>query len=186
VTTGEGGVITTADDRLADRLRLLRNQGMRARYEYEMAGHNYRLTDLQAALALPQMSGLAELTATRQRHAVRLTEGLSDVPGLITPRVRDGTTHVFHQYTVRVTSQARLGRDDLSRALTAAGIGNAVYYPRPIHAYACYRDHPRVQVEPMPEAERAAAEVLSLPVHPLLSERDIDRIIETVCGLLSM
>jgi perosamine synthetase len=184
VTTGEGGVITTADDHLADRLRLLRNQGMRARYEYEMAGHNYRLTDLQAALALPQMRALSELTATRQRHAARLTEGLSDVPGLVTPSVRDGATHVFHQYTVRVTSEARLGRDHLSSALTSAGIGNAVYYPKPIHEYACYRDHPRVQVEPMPEAEQAAAEVLSLPVHPLLSEQDIDRVIDTVCGLL--
>jgi perosamine synthetase len=184
VTTGEGGMITTADDRLADRLRLLRNQGMRARYEYEIPGHNYRLTDLQAALALPQMSRLSELTATRQRHAARLTEGLADVVGLVTPTVRDSATHVFHQYTVRVTSEARLGRDELSSALSSAGIGNAVYYPKPIHAYACYRDHPRVQVEPMPGAERAAAEVLSLPVHPLLSEQDIDRIVETVCGLL--
>lgn len=184
VTTGEGGVITTADDRLADRLRLLRNQGMRARYEYEIAGHNYRLTDLQAALALPQMSRLSELTATRQRHAARLTEGLSDVPGLVTPSVRDGATHVFHQYTVRVTSETRLARDDLSGALTSAGIGNAIYYPKTIHAYACYRDHPQVKVEATPEAERAAAEVLSLPVHPLLSDQDVDRIIDTVCNLL--
>jgi perosamine synthetase len=184
VTTGEGGMITTSDDRLADRLRLLRNQGMGARYEYEMAGHNYRLTDLQAALALPQMSRLSELTATRQHHAARLTEGLSDVSGLLTPSVRDGATHVFHQYTVRVTAEARLGRDELARALGAAGIGNAVYYPKPIHAYECYRDHPRVRDEPMPEAERAAAEVLSLPVHPLLSEQDIDQVIETVRQLL--
>jgi len=184
VTTGEGGIITTADDRLADWLRLLRNQGMRARYEYEIPGHNYRLTDLQAALALPQMSRLSELTATRQRHAARLTEGLADVAGLVTPSVRDSATHVFHQYTVRVTSEARLGRDELSSALSSAGIGNAVYYPKPIHGYSCYREHPRVQVERMPVAERAAAEVLSLPVHPLLSKQDIDRIVETVCGLL--
>jgi perosamine synthetase len=185
VTTGEGGVITTDDDRLADRLRVLRNQGMRARYEYEMPGHNYRLTDLQAALALPQMSRLSELTAMRRHHAARLTEGLSDLSGLVTPSVRDGAGHAFHQYTVRVTSEARLGRDELAQALVAAGIGNAIYYPKPIHAYECYRDHPRVRVEAMPEAEKAAAEVLSLPVHPLLSEQDIDQIIETVCRLLS-
>lgn len=184
VTTGEGGVITTSDDRLAGRLRLLRNQGMRAGYEYEMAGHNYRLTDLQAALALPQMSRLSELTATRQRHAARLTEGLSDVSGLLTPSARDGATHVFHQYTVRVTTEARLGRDELARALGAAGIGNAVYYPKPIYAYKCYQDHPRVLREPMHEAERAAAQVLSLPVHPLVSEQDIDQVIGTVRRLL--
>jgi perosamine synthetase len=184
VTTGEGGVITTDDDGLADRLRLLRNQGMRARYEYEVPGHNYRLTDLQAALALPQMERLSDLTAMRRHHAARLTQGLSDVPGLVTPAIRDGAGHAFHQYTVRVTSEARLGRDELSRALHADGIGNAIYYPKPIHAYDCYRHHPLVHVESMPEAERAATEVLSLPVHPTLSEDDIDRVIETVCKLL--
>jgi perosamine synthetase len=184
VTTGEGGMITTDDDRWADRLRVLRNQGMRARYEYEMPGHNYRLTDLQAALALPQMSRLAELTAVRRDHAARLTEGLSDLPGLITPSIRDGAGHAFHQYTVRVTSEARLGRDELARALVAAGIGNAIYYPKPIHGYECYREHPRVRVETMPEAERAADEVLSLPVYPLLSEQDINQIIEAVRRLL--
>jgi perosamine synthetase len=173
-------VITTSDGRLADRLRVLRNQGMRARYEYEMPGHNYRLTDLQAALALPQMSRLPDLTAMRRHHAARLTEGLSGLPGLVTPSVRNGAGHAFHQYTVRVTSDARLGRDVLSRALSSAGIGNAIYYPKPIHAYACYRDHPRVQVEPMPEAEKAAREVLSLPVHPSLSEHDIDRITDAI------
>jgi perosamine synthetase len=184
VTTGEGGVITTTNDRLADRLRVLRNQGMRARYEYEMPGHNYRLTDLQAALALPQMSRLSDLTAMRRRNAARLTERLSGLPGLVTPIVRDGVGHAFHQYTVRVTPDARLGRDDLSRALSSAGIGNAVYYPKPIHEYACYREHPRVQVEPMPQAEKAAREVLSLPVHPSLSEHDIDLITEAIRRLL--
>jgi dTDP-4-amino-4,6-dideoxygalactose transaminase len=184
VTTGEGGVVTTDDDRLADRIRVLRNQGMRARYEYEMPGHNYRLTDLQAALAVPQMNRLPELTAMRRHHATRLTDGLSELPGLVTPRVRDGAGHAFHQYTVRVTSAARIGRDELARAMLAAGIGSAVYYPKPIQAYDCYRDHPRVQVESTPQAERAAAEVLSLPVHPLLSESDIDQIVETVRRLL--
>jgi perosamine synthetase len=185
VTTGEGGVITTADDHLADRLRVLRNQGMRDRYEYAMPGHNYRLTDLQAALALPQMNRLSELTAARQHHAARLTEGLSELSGFVVPTVRDGAGHVFHQYTVRVTSGARLGRDELARALLGAGIGAAIYYPKPIHAYECYRAHPRVHVESTPEAERAAAEVLSLPVHPVLSQQDIDQIIETVRKLLS-
>jgi dTDP-4-amino-4,6-dideoxygalactose transaminase len=184
VTTGEGGVITTADDEVADRLRLLRNQGMHDRYEYELPGHNYRLTDLQAALGLPQMRRLSELSETRRAHAARLTEGLSGVPGIVTPRVDDGVDHVFHQYTVRVTAEARLQRDALSRALMEEGIGSAVFYPKPVHAYACYRDHPRVHVEPTPVADQAASEVLSLPVHPLLSEHDVDRIIGTVRGLV--
>jgi perosamine synthetase len=184
VTTGEGGMITTDDDRLADRLRMLRNQGMRDRYEYVIPGHNYRLTDLQAALALPQMRHLTDITASRRHHASRLTKELSDVPGIVVPSIRDGASHVFHQYTVRVTSEARLGRDELARALVTSGVGNAVYYPKPVHAYECYRAHPRVRVEPMPEAERAAAEVLSLPVHPLVSEHDLDQIIGTVRQVL--
>jgi perosamine synthetase len=185
VTTGEGGVVTTNDGGLADRVRVLRNQGMRGRYEYEVPGHNFRLTDLQAALALPQMRRLSELTATRRGHAGRLTEGLFDVPGLVTPTIREGAGHAFHQYTVRVTSEARLGRDDLSRALFAAGIGSAIYYPKPVHDYECYRDHPRVHVDRTPEAENAAREVLSLPVHPSLSKHDIDRVIDAVRRLLS-
>jgi perosamine synthetase len=185
VTTGEGGMITTDDDELDDRLRLLRNQGMRARYEYELPGHNYRLTDLQAALALPQMRRQPERSAKRQHHAARLTDGLATVPGIVTPTIRDGAGHAFHQYTVRVTSEAPLGRDELSGALHVEGIETAIYYPKPIHAYDCYRDHPLVHVEPMPEAERAATEVLSIPVHPSLSDDDIDRIVETVCKLLA-
>jgi perosamine synthetase len=184
VTTGEGGMVTTDDDGLADRLRLLRNQGTRARYEYELPGHNYRLTDLQAALALPQMKRHPDRSARRRHHAARLTEGLAGVPGIVTPATREGATHAFHQYTVRVTSDARLQRDELSRALHAEAIETAIYYPKPIHAYDCYRHHPLVRVEPMPEAERASAEVLSLPVHPSLSDDDIDRIVETVRKLL--
>jgi perosamine synthetase len=184
VTTGEGGVITTDDDELDDRLRLLRNQGMRARYEYELPGHNYRLTDLQAALALPQMRRRPERSARRRHNAARLTDGLAGVPGILVPTIRDGAGHAFHQYTVRVTSEARLERDELSRALHAEGIETAIYYPKPIHAYDCYRNHPLVHVEPMPEAERAAAEVLSLPVHPSLSDDDIDRVTDTVRKLL--
>jgi perosamine synthetase len=184
VTTGEGGMVTTHDDRLADRLRLLRNQGMRARYEYELPGHNYRLTDLQAALALPQMRRQPDRSAMRRRNAARLTAGLAGVPGIVTPTIRDGATHAFHQFTVRVTSDARLPRDELSSALHAEGIETAIYYPKPIHAYDCYRNHPFVHVERMPAAERAAAEVLSLPVHPLLSDDDIDRVTETVRKLL--
>jgi perosamine synthetase len=184
VTTGEGGMVTTDDDRLADRLRLLRNQGMRNRYEYELPGHNYRLTDLQAALALPQMRRQPERAARRRHHAARLTDGLASVPGIVTPTIRDGAGHAFHQYTVRVTSEARLGRDELSGALHGEGIETAIYYPKPIHAYDCYRNHPLVHVEPMPEAERAATEVLSLPVHPSLSDDDIDRVIGTVRKLL--
>lgn len=184
VTTGEGGVITTDDDALADRLRLLRNQGMRARYQYEIPGHNYRMTDLQAALAVPQLERLGELTEGRRRNAAWLSTRLAGVPGLELPTVAAGRGHVWHQYTVRVTAEARLTRDALALALTERGVGNGIYYPRLVHDYDCYRDHPQVVVDATPQASRATAEVLSLPVHPALTEAELRTVADTVRDLL--
>lgn len=183
VTAGEGGVITTDDAALADRLRVLGNQGMRERYRYEVAGHNYRMTELQAAVALPQLARLAESNERRRRNAERLTQGLGKVPGLMTPEVDPGRTHVFHQYTVRVTEDAPWDRDRLAAELARLGVETGVYYPRAVYDYDCYRTHPEVRVEPMPRAEAAAREVLSLPVHPGLSDEDLDRIVDAVRGL---
>jgi dTDP-4-amino-4,6-dideoxygalactose transaminase len=180
VATGEGGIITTDDDETADRLRILRNQGMRARYEYERPGHNYRLTDIQAALALPQLERLDAMNARRTRNASRLSEGLSGLPGLVPPIVKTDRTHVFHQYSVRVTDDARLNRNQLAAQLAAQGIETALHYPCVVYDADCYRRHPRVVVEPMPVAKRVAGEVVSLPVHPMLSDDDLDRIVTSV------
>ena len=185
VTSAEGGIVTTNDDGLADRMRLLRNQGMRARYQYEVAGHNYRLTDLAAAVAVPQMRNLATTTARRQANAGRLGQELMGIEGLDLPSERPGRTHVWHQYTVRVTGDARRTRDELMQELHQLGVGSGVYYPRACYDYDCYREHPRVKWEPLPETDRAAAEVLSLPVHPLLSDSDLSRIGEAVRKILS-
>jgi perosamine synthetase len=182
VTTGEGGMITTNDGHLADSLRILRNQGMRARYEYVVAGHNYRLTDLQAAVGLPQLARIDDITQRRRRHAAGLVERLRDVEGIELPTVVAGRSHVFHQFTVRVTPAFRVSRDELLRELAAAGIGAGVYYPAVVFDHDCYRDHPQVVVTPTPEASRAAAEVLSLPVHPHLRDADLDRIADGVRG----
>ena len=180
VSTGEGGIITTSDDAFAEHLRILRNQGMRRRYEYVMAGHNYRLTDLQAAVGLPQLRRLGEKTQVRRRHAQGLCERLADTPGIVLPTVRPGRTHVFHQFTIRVTSGFRVSRDELVTELASRGIGTGIYYPRVVFDHECYRAHPRVVATPVPEAQRAASEVLSLPVHPYLSPSDLDRIADAV------
>jgi dTDP-4-amino-4,6-dideoxygalactose transaminase len=178
--SGEGGLVTTNDSATADRLRLLRNQGMRARYQYELAGHNYRMTELQAAVAIPQLSRLGERTERRRINARRLTEGLSGVPGLRTPTIAEGREHVWHQYTVLVTDASARTRDEVAAHLDRRGIGNGMYYPRPVYDYDCYRDHPGVVVEPMPNAELAARECLSLPVHPFLTDDQVDQVIEAV------
>lgn len=184
LTSAEGGFVTTADDRLAGALRVLRNQGMRQRYQYEMAGNNYRLTDLQAALCIPQLAAYTHQVAARQANAAALTEGLSAVAGIVPPRVRAGRHHVWHQYTVLVEDGARLSRDELLAELTAAGIGCGVYYPRLVHDYDCYRDHPQVVCDPTPVAADVVRRCLSLPVHPHLTPSDLDRVLSTVTRLM--
>jgi perosamine synthetase len=180
MTTGEGGVITTDDDDLADRLRLLRNQGMRARYVYEMAGNNYRMTDLQAALGLPQLARYDDTIARRRRNAARLADGLDGVPGVIAPRPVDGRDHVWHQFTIRVTPEAAVDRDTFVEQLRERGVGSGVYYPKLVFDYDAYRTHPLVRISDVPVAERIVSQVISLPVHPALTDDDLDHIIGAV------
>jgi dTDP-4-amino-4,6-dideoxygalactose transaminase len=157
---------------------------MRARYVYEVAGHNYRLTDLQAAVGLPQLRRLDDINAVRNRNAATLSAGLEGVPGLVLPSTSPGRHHVWHQYTVRITPDATLDRDAVVDALAARGVGSGVYYPKAVYDYDCYRGHPNVVIDPCPNAERIAAEVLSLPVHPKLSEQDLETVITTVREVL--
>lgn len=183
LTSGEGGLISTNDDDLADRLRVLRNQGMRQRYEYEMAGNNFRLTDLQAAVCIPQLATYAEQVKCRRRNAERLTAGLSGLPGLVTPRQLDGRGHVWHQYTVVFGDDSPVTRDDAAAVLQSCGVGSGIYYPRLVFDYDCYRSHPGVVLDPVPTAERVARQCLSLPVHQHLSNGDLDRVIDAVRSL---
>jgi dTDP-4-amino-4,6-dideoxygalactose transaminase len=184
LTSAEGGLISTNDAVLADRLRVLRNQGMRQRYVYEMAGNNYRMTDLQAAVCLPQLSGYGAQVAARQRNARRLNEGLGGLPGVRVAETLPGRHHVWHQYTILLADDARLRRDALLAALTEAGIGCGIYYPRTVFDYDCYRGHPQVVADAAPVATDVASRCLSLPVHPYLTEGDLDRVVTTVTDLL--
>lgn len=185
MTTGEGGMVTTSDTGLADRMRVLRNQGMRARYQYEVVGHNWRMTDLAASIGLAELHVLDERTEARRRNAAALSERLAGIDGLVLPdHGGSAVRHVFHQYTVRVTDDAPLDRDGLAAALAERGIGTGVYYPRTAYDYDCYRTHPNVIIDPMPNAELAASQVLSLPVHPHLGSDDVDRIGEEIRALL--
>jgi dTDP-4-amino-4,6-dideoxygalactose transaminase len=174
VTTAEGGIVTTNDDRIAERLRLLRSHGQRERYRHEILGYNYRLTDLQAAIGLVQLQRLEGFTRKRIANADYLSTRLHNV---ITPQTRPGNRHVFHQYTVRVLS----GRDDAVQFLSTAGVGTGVHYPLPVHRQPLYLD--LGYRECLPTAERACREVLSLPVHPSLSEQDLEAIVHWVSRL---
>ena len=167
MTAGEGGMVVTPDADVARMVRLLRNQGMERRYENEVVGFNTRMTDIHAAIGRVQLGRLPGWTADRQRNAKVLDEGLQ---GVVVPPVADGATHVYHQYTVRSDE-----RDALQAKLTERGVGSGVYYPTPIHRLPSFG----LELD-LPETERAAREVLSLPVHPALSEADLEAIVAAV------
>jgi perosamine synthetase len=177
VASGEGGMVTTDDDGVAERVRLLRQHGMRARYAYETLGFNFRMTDLHAAIARVQLRRLDELTARRRANAAALTSSITSVA---TPTEPDGRDHVWHQYTVRVNRPA-LDRDEAARRLETAGIGSGIFYPRGLHQLS----HVRAVVgdQRLPVTERLADEVLSIPVHPALDEHDLARVAAAVNGL---
>lgn len=166
----EGGLISTADPDLARTLRLLRNQGMEQRYANEIVGANMRMTDVAAAIGRQQLTRLAEWNARRQANAKTLDSLIRSVP---TPLVADGAKHVYHQYTVRIEGD----RQAAMAHLAARGVGCAVYYPTPIHRLTPYAGSGPWE---LPETERAAREVLSLPVHPALTEDELVRIAEAV------
>jgi perosamine synthetase len=182
---GEGGVVTTNDAELAGRIRLLRNQGMRARYQYEVPGHNYRMTDLAAAVAIPQFARLPEIVAARATNAARYSEAFEGIEGLVSPRTCAGRVHAWHQYTLRILPTAKLGRDAFVEALGGFGIGAGIYYPRLVYDYDCFRGHPLVKVGDEPVAREVVTQVVSLPVHQHLSESEVDEVIDAVRSLLT-
>jgi perosamine synthetase len=181
ITCGEGGLVTTDDDEIARTLRLLRNQGMRARYDYEMPGFNWRLTDLQAAVAIPQVNRLKEITAARNANAAILTAGLTGTPGLLLPAIPVGRSHVWHQYTVRIAPDAPVSRQEFCARLTRAGVGHGIFYPKLMHDYPCYRANPQViSGDATSRARQMTAEVVSLPVHPGLDGTALARVVHAV------
>ena len=184
ITTGEGGIITTNDDDIAQRLRLIRNHGQTRRYYHDSIGYNFRMTDIGGALGICQLRRLPEFNAARTTNAGLLSAGLDGVAGLGLPVVVPRTEHVFHQYTVRVTERARVSRDALRDTLRERGITTEVYYPYPIHRQPLYRGLGYDDV--LPKAERACEEVVSLPVHPALRRGDIDYIIERIREVMTV
>jgi perosamine synthetase len=182
IATGEGGMITTSDDAVADKLRVLRNQGMRARYQYEFPGNNYRLTDLQAAVGVPQLARYEGIVEARQRNAAALTSRLEGVHGIVPPRQLEGRRHVWHQYTIRVTEDAGITRDQLSAQLVEDGVGSGVYYPALIGDYAAYQGHPQIGTEETPVAAEVVGQVLSLPVHPHVGDDGVALIADSIAA----
>jgi dTDP-4-amino-4,6-dideoxygalactose transaminase len=184
ITSAEGGMITTDDEALAEKCRAIRQHGMRRRYHHDELGYNFRMTDVHAAIGLAQLAKLEGFNRARQANAAYLSRYLR---GVIVPHVPEGSEHVFHQYTVRVPGKpgeqpnaARSARRDGLRAhLLESGVSSEVYYPVPVHQQALYTEE-LGYAQSFPHAERAACEVLSLPVHPALTQADLAAIVAAV------
>ena len=179
----EGGMITTRDEGVYHRSRLLRNQGMERQYANELVGLNNRLTDVGAAVGRVQLTKLAGWTKQRQENAAFLNEGLAGVEGVVTPYVPEGYRHVYHQYTIRFDGAGAGERDELQKALREQWqVGSGVYYPIPNHRLDSLTKYaPGLE---LPVTEKAARECLSLPVHPSLSQADLERIVEAVAAVV--
>jgi perosamine synthetase len=171
MTTGEGGMVTAEDGELADRIRLLREHGMKVRYHHDVLGYNFRMSDIHASIGLAQLAKLPGYNARRREIAARYD---AELRGVITPAVRPGVTHVYHQYTIRVNR-----RDEFAERLRERGVGTGIYYPIPVH-----RQKPLLALgygeERFPVTDLLTEQVLSIPVHPALSDADVETVIGAV------
>lgn len=175
MTTGEGGMITTNNGELAKKACLLRDHGQTEKYRHTILGYNYRMTELSAAVGLVQLKKLDELNEKRRENAKMLTKGIRKVPGLTAPYVEKDVKHVFYQYVVSVEENYPLERNELAERLNSMGIGVAIHYPTPIYKQPLYQELGYDKTI-CPMAEESCKKVLSLPVHPSVTEKDIQRI----------
>jgi dTDP-4-amino-4,6-dideoxygalactose transaminase len=172
MTSGEGGMVSVDSPEIERRIRLLRNQGMERQYENELVGLNNRMTEIHAAIGRAQLTKVDGWTKQRQDNAAFLSAHLE---GVIVPTVAEGAVHVWHQYTIRVPDD----RDGLQKALREEyNIGSGAFYPIPNHRLAPFQ-----VAKDLPATEAAAAHVLSLPVHPSLTQADLERIVTAVNAL---
>lgn len=173
---GDGGALFTNDDELARRIRIVANHGMEVRYHHDRVGVNSRLDSIQAAVLDAKLPHLDEYIAARQKAAAYYTAAFADCDKILTPVVAPQTTHVFHQYTLRLVG---CDRDRVRQYLADRNIPSMIYYPVPLHLQKAYQD-PRYKAGDFPVAERLASSVLSLPMHTELDEEQLAYITKNV------
>lgn len=181
MTTGEGGIITTNNDEMAEKARFMRSHGEKEKYKSIMLGHNYRMPEIQAAIGCMQLEKLPKFLAKRRENAERLTEILRKAENLQLPIEPKGCEHSWYLYTVRLKDAKEEERDKIAEELRRMGIGTGVYYVNPVHLMPYYSSLGKYK---LPETEKAAKQVFSLPVHPGVTAEQIDFIGETVLHLL--
>ncbi|MGE5537424.1 MAG: DegT/DnrJ/EryC1/StrS family aminotransferase [Gemmatimonas sp.] len=172
---GDGGFVTTNDAGLAERLRMVREYGWKSRYVSDIKGLNSRLDELQAAILRVKLTRLAAANARRREIALLYDEGLNGV--VPTPATRAGAVHVFHQYVIRVPSERR---EAIRTVMAERGVGTLIHYPVPVHLQPAYKGRIWLAGGALPATERAADEVLSLPMYPELTDSAAAEVIEAV------
>jgi dTDP-4-amino-4,6-dideoxygalactose transaminase len=176
---GDGGLVTTQDGDMAERLRRIRNHGMHPKYYHSSVGANFRMDALQCALLRVKLRHLAAYASGRGANAAFYRETLPALPGaerIMLPQEHEGFGHVWNQFTLRVPG----GRDSLKDHLTASGVGCEIYYPVPLHQQECFAGLPANAIQPCPVAEQLSREVLSIPVYPELSAAQRDEVVEVI------
>ena len=179
MTTGEGGIITTNNSRVAEYAKMVRSHGSKQRYIHEIIGYNMRMTNISAAIGLIQLEKLDNFIQIRQKNAKILSDSLRNIGNIIIPTIRNEYNHVFHQYTIRVKK-----RNKFSEILKTNGIDTGIYYPIPIHRQPIYRK--LGYNDNLLECEIAAQEVLSIPVHPAISENELAAIIDCINNIINV
>lgn len=182
IMCGEGGMITTNNKTFYERAKLFRNHGQPEgkRYDYVDLGYNYRMTDILAAIAIEQLRKVDQITKKRQENAKRYSRAFRHIKGLVTPYVGKDRTHAYHQYTLRVTKKFKMTRDKFKTYLEKKGIQSNIYYPKPLYYFNHLKKYKRDNCK---TAEQISKEVLSIPVHPLLKNSEIDYIIDTITSI---
>jgi dTDP-4-amino-4,6-dideoxygalactose transaminase len=182
IMTGEGGVVTTNNDQLDETLRMIRTHGEKAKYASLILGTNYRMSELQAAIGNVQLTRLMDFIAKRRRNAQTLTRQLSKNSKLVLPYESPDRLHSWYLYTARLKEGTETQRNKLLSDLKAKGIGAEAYYVNPIHSMPFYREN--YTSKPLPETEKAAKQVFSLPIHPGVTDEQAEFIAETLLSLL--
>jgi len=177
---GDGGMVVTGSDALAERLYRLRVHGGRQMYEHQEVGYNSRLDALQAAVLSVKLPYLESWSDARRRNASFYDEALADIEGVVTPKIEPENTSIYNQYTIRVLDGRR---DELREGLQARGVGSGVYYPVPLHLQECF-NYLGYGEGDFPESERACREVLSLPVYPELGEEQLAYVVASIRAVL--
>lgn len=179
---GDGGAIFTNDDALAEKMKAIANHGCFVRYHHDFVGVNSRLDSIQAAVLDAKLPHLNEYIAARQRAAAYYDSAFANNPHILTPGHIEASTHVYHQYTLRLLD---VDRDTVREELAARGIPAMIYYPIPLHLQQAYQD-PRYQKGDFPVAEKLAACVLSLPMHTELDEEQLEYITRNVLEIVNL